>query len=83
MKKAFVLMAIWISLQGLTACRTTQEKSELTYYDGYNQTVEMLKASVDRGELTVSEAEKLRQEAFKKYTDEMKEKQIAMEYRNY
>ncbi len=83
MKTWFVLMAMIVSLQGLTGCRTTQEKPEPNYYDGYNQTVEMLKASVDRGELTVTEAEELRQEAFKKYTGEMKEKQVAMAYRNY
>ena len=83
MKTAFVLFAILVSLQGLTGCRTTEEKPQPQYYDGYDHTVEMLKASVDRGELTVSEAEELRQEAFEKYREEMKEKRIAMEYRNY
>jgi hypothetical protein len=44
MKTWFVLMAMIVSLQGLTGCRTTQEKPEPNYYDGYNQTVEMLKS---------------------------------------
>lgn len=68
----------------LSGCVTsTEPPKEPSLYEAYDKTVEDLRLAVDRGEITVTEAERLRKEAFKKYLDELKEVRVAMEYRNY
>ena len=69
----------------LTSCTTAKPPIEPPpgYYKEYDQKVNELRDAVDRGELTVAEAEDMRQKAFRDYVKEVEEKQVRMEYRNY
>jgi len=69
----------------LVSCANSAKREEApsTLYDEYDQTVLDLKARVDRGELSVVEAENLRQRAFRDYLTELKSVRIAREARNW
>ena len=68
----------------LTSCSTAGEhKAGPELYARYDARVEELRRAVDRGEITVSEAEELRKEAFEDYLKEIEKMQVEMEYRNY
>lgn len=76
---------IWILMLCLSACNTMPDKkmTEQYSYAEYDQRVNELKGAVERGDLSVTEAETMRQEAFRDYLEAVRERQIELEYRNY
>jgi len=83
MRKAGVVILMTMVL-GWAGCRTMDKPvPEPAYYEKYDLYVTELHRAVDRGEMTVAEAEKLRQEAFRSYLQELQEQQEFAEYRNY
>lgn len=73
-----------VLLFGLSSCATPPPPvPEAGLYKEYDQKVNELREAVDRGELTIAEAEIMRQEAFREYVKQMEDKQVQMEYRNY
>ncbi len=79
---------VWgLALMGLALSSCTTAKPPIEpppgYYKEYDEKVNELRDAVDRGELTVAEAEDMRQKAFREYVQQVEEKQVRMEYRNY
>lgn len=76
---------VWILMLFLSACNTMPEKTmtQQYSYEQYDERVQGLKDSVARGDLSVTEAEAMRQEAFREYLEAVRERQIELEYRNY
>lgn len=69
---------------GLASCATKQHvEPKAGLYKEYDAKVNALRAAVEDGELTVAEAEIMRQDAFREYMKQVEEKQVQMEYRNY
>lgn len=76
---------VWALLILFSACNTMPAKqhTDAYSYEEYDAKVDSLRAAVDRGDLSVTEAEELRQEAFKEYIEAVRERQVELEYRNY
>ena len=68
----------------LTSCATPEEKDfSPTLYTKYDRKVIELNEQVARGGLSITEAEKLRQTAFREYLAELKEARLRREVRNW
>lgn len=81
-----ILSAFWAALAGilLSSCATPPPlEPKAGLYKEYDEKVNALRDAVNRGEMTVAEAEIHRQEAFREYRKQVEEKQVQMEYRNY
>jgi len=77
---------VWASLILLSACNTMPQKDanpESGYYETYDAKVDSLRLAVERGDLSVTEAEEQRKEAFQEYLHAVRDKRIELEYRNY
>lgn len=85
MKPILNLLALAVLVGGLSSCATPPPQAEPKpgLYKEYDEKVNELREAVDRGELTVAEAEIMRKEAFAEYMKQVEEKQVKMEYRNY
>ncbi|HTL48685.1 MAG TPA: hypothetical protein VL688_11565 [Verrucomicrobiae bacterium] len=80
-----VFWAVVVSLACLSlSCKTMeQERSWPTLYEKYDLYATELQHAVERGEMTISEAETLRQEAYRGYLKDLEKQQILAEHRNY
>lgn len=85
MKPVLHLLALAVLMGGLSSCATPppQPEPKAGLYKEYDEKVNELREAVDRGELTIAEAEIMRKEAFAEYMKQVEEKQVKMEYRNY
>ena len=83
MKNSFFALLILSLSVSHFACHTTEKAEKPGLYQTYDQKVLELRDAVRRDEMTVSEAEELRQEAFREYLQELQEHRVDMEYRNY
>lgn len=78
----FAIAAVFIVL--MSGCQTMEKPvRQPAYYEKYDLYVSELRNAVDRGEMTVEEAESLRQKAYADYVKELGDKRIEAEYRNY
>lgn len=78
----FALLMLSLALSHF-ACNTAEKAEKPGLYQTYDQKVLELRDAVRRDEMTVSEAEQLRQEAFREYLEELQEHRVDMQYRNY
>lgn len=76
---------IWVLLILFSACNTmpAKKQTELNSYEDYDQRVNGLRMAVERGDMSVTEAEELRQKAFQDYLAAVRDRQVELEYRNY
>ena len=66
------------------SCKTMEmERKWPTLYEKYDLYASELQEAVERGELTITEAEVLRQEAYRGYLKDLERHQIQAEARNY
>lgn len=81
--KRVLVRALSVFFLVASSCTTAEIAEEPPLYEEYDRRVNELREAVEKGALTVTEAEQLRQEAFQDYMENLKKKRTGMEYRNY